>query len=178
MLCWRSKESYGAILAGAILYRHIVPLTLGPITKVTLGRPFWENESPLDSDTSLRSTRVRSQSPDREENHIRNGNLRPTRRVQYSSATILSVKPTWQTRCGRWAGKMQILKPSAAASATDQRDYAPCVCSRLAALYKVRECRDGGIGRRAGLRIQCRKACRFKSCSRHHRLRRRKQTTY
>jgi hypothetical protein len=30
--------------------------------------------------------------------------------------------------------------------------------------------RDGGIGRRAGLRIQCRKACRFESCSRHQNL--------
>jgi hypothetical protein len=30
--------------------------------------------------------------------------------------------------------------------------------------------RDGGIGRRAGLRIQCRKACRFESCSRHHKI--------
>jgi hypothetical protein len=28
-------------------------------------------------------------------------------------------------------------------------------------------CRDGGIGRRARLRTVCRKACRFKSCSRH-----------
>jgi hypothetical protein len=30
--------------------------------------------------------------------------------------------------------------------------------------------RDGGIGRRAGLRIQCRKACRFESCSRHQKI--------
>ena len=37
-------------------------------------------------------------------------------------------------------------------------------------------CRDGGIGRRAGLRIQCRKACRFESCSRHHKIRARHGT--